>query len=65
MADVRRRDQERLELQLVGGITAGRALLRGNLATPEPAPLTRPQRETRALNDGAAAVIEREDATGS
>ena len=45
MADVRRRDQERLELQLVGGITAGRALMRGNVATPEPAPLTRPQHE--------------------
>ena len=64
MADVRRRDLERLELQVVGGISAGHALLRGNLTTPEPAPLTRPQRETRALNDGAAEVIEREDAPG-
>jgi glutathione-regulated potassium-efflux system protein KefB len=61
MADVRRRDTERLELQLAGGITAGRALLRGNLTTPEPAPLTRPQRATRALNDAAAAAIERDD----
>jgi len=56
--DVRRRDQERLELQVVGGITAGRTLLRGNVATPEPAPLTRPQHEAVALNPEAAAVIE-------
>jgi glutathione-regulated potassium-efflux system protein KefB len=59
MADVRRRDEERFEQQLVGGIAAGRSLLRGNLVTPEPAPLTRPQRETRALNDAAAEAIER------
>jgi glutathione-regulated potassium-efflux system protein KefB len=58
MDDVRRRDTERLGLQIAGGIAAGRALLRGNLATPEPAPLTRPQRETRALNDAAADVLE-------
>ena len=59
LADVRRRDEARFEQQLVGGLAAGRALLRGNLATPEPAPLIRPQRETRALNDAAAEVIER------
>ena len=58
MADVRQRDQERFELQLAGGITAGRALMRGNLATPEPAPLTRPQHGPRALNPEAAEVIE-------
>jgi glutathione-regulated potassium-efflux system protein KefB len=57
MADVRARDRERLELQVVGGITAGRSLMRGNVATPEPEPLARPQRETRTLNEGAAAVI--------
>jgi glutathione-regulated potassium-efflux system protein KefB len=59
MADVRRRDQERLEMQLVGGITAGRTLLRGNVATPEPAPLTRPQHDAVALNPEAAAAIQR------
>ncbi len=58
MADVRRRDEERFEQQLVGGIAAGRSLLRGNLVAPEPAPLTRPQRATRALNDAAAEVID-------
>jgi glutathione-regulated potassium-efflux system protein KefB len=57
MADVRRRDGERFELQLAGGITAGRALMRGNLATPEPAPLVRPQHGPRALNPEAAAAI--------
>jgi glutathione-regulated potassium-efflux system protein KefB len=59
MADVRARDRERLALQVVGGITAGRSLMRGNLATPEPEPLVRPQHESRALNQDAAAVIER------
>jgi glutathione-regulated potassium-efflux system protein KefB len=58
MEDVRRRDQERLELQLVGGITAGRSLLRGNMPTPEPAPLTEPQHPGRALNPEAARVIQ-------
>jgi len=61
MADVRARDRERLEMQIVGGITAGRSLMRGNLATPEPEPLVRPQREPRTLNEGAAAVIRPEE----
>jgi len=61
MEDVRRRDQERLELQLVGGITAGRSLLRGNMPTPEPAPLTEPQHPGRALNPEAARVIQAEN----
>jgi glutathione-regulated potassium-efflux system protein KefB len=57
MVDVRRRDQERLEMQIVGGISAGRTLLRGNAVTPEPAPLTRPQHGAVALNAEAAAAI--------
>lgn len=57
MDDVRRRDQERLALQLAGGITAGRSLLRGNLVTPEPVPLVRPQHESLALNTAAAEVL--------
>ncbi len=57
MDDVRRRDEERLALQLAGGITAGRALLRGNVATPEPAPLVRPQHGSVALNPAAAEVL--------
>jgi glutathione-regulated potassium-efflux system protein KefB len=64
MEDVRRRDQERLQLQLVGGITAGRSLMRGNVATPEPAPLTPPQREPRPLDAATAAVIAAESKSG-
>ncbi len=65
MTDVRRRDEERLEQQLVGGIKAGRDLMRGNLTTPEPAPLTQPQRETRPLNAAAAEAIEGQDKSSS
>ncbi|MGQ3073907.1 MAG: monovalent cation:proton antiporter-2 (CPA2) family protein [Ferrovibrionaceae bacterium] len=36
--DVRERDRQRVELELVGGLEAGRSMLRGNLVTPEPAP---------------------------
>jgi glutathione-regulated potassium-efflux system protein KefB len=61
MDDVRRRDAERLELQVVGGLAAGRSLLRGNLATPEPAPLTPPRRDAVALNTAAADAIEPEE----
>jgi glutathione-regulated potassium-efflux system protein KefB len=60
MADVRRRDEERFELQLAGGITAGRSLMRGNMTTPEPAPLTRPRRDAKPLNEAAAAAITRD-----
>ena len=38
--EVRERDIERLELQIAGGLTAGRWLLRGNIQTPEPEPLS-------------------------
>jgi len=41
--DVRRRDKERLELQIVGGLTAGRSLWRGNMQTPMPEPFTPPR----------------------
>jgi glutathione-regulated potassium-efflux system protein KefB len=54
IADVRRRDGERLELQLVGGITAGRWLLRGNMQTPQPEPFVRPAREGEVLSPAAA-----------
>ena len=42
--DVRDRDAQRVELQLVGGITAGRSLMRGNMVTPEPEPFFPPQK---------------------
>jgi glutathione-regulated potassium-efflux system protein KefB len=54
MADVRQRDEDRLGLQLIGGVMAGRSLMRNNQSTPEPAPLTRPKHEGRALNPEAA-----------
>ncbi|MCW8088439.1 monovalent cation:proton antiporter-2 (CPA2) family protein [Sabulicella glaciei] len=42
--DVRARDQERVEIELVAGLEAGRKLIRGNVETPEPSPFfkTRP-----------------------
>ena len=42
---------------MVEGITGGRFLLRGNVATPEPAPLIRPQQECKPLNAEAAEAI--------
>ena len=41
-ADVRARDQERLELQVAGDLKSGRELIRGNAPIPEP--LTKPQK---------------------
>ncbi len=58
--DVRRRDEERFELQLVEGMAAGRSLMRGNLRTPQPAPYVKPKREGQALNEEAAEVLEEE-----
>lgn len=56
--DVRRRDEERLALQLVGGFTAGRSLLRGNMKTPEPTPLTPPKTKARPLSPSTAEVMD-------
>jgi glutathione-regulated potassium-efflux system protein KefB len=53
-ADVRRRDAERLELQVAGDIYAGRSLLAG--AAPVPTPLIEPRRESQALSEQTAAV---------
>ena len=58
--DVRRRDEERFTLQLSGGIQAGRALMRGNAVTPQPAPYVKPRREGQALNEEAAEALEEE-----
>ena len=58
--DVRRRDEERFTLQLSGGIQAGRALMRGNAVTPQPAPYVKPRREGKALNEEAAEALEEE-----
>ncbi len=40
--DVRERDERRVELELVGGLVAGRKLIRGNMTTPEPEPFFPP-----------------------
>lgn len=56
--DVRRRDEERLTLQLTGGLSAGRSLMRGNAVTPKPEPYVKPRRPGQVLNetpDGEAA----------
>ena len=59
--DVRRRDEERFTLQLAGGLTAGRNLMRGNITTPQPAPYVKPRREGQALNEEAAEALEDEE----
>ncbi len=56
MDDVRRRDQERLELQLAEGIFAGRDLMRG--ARPVPTPLSPPKRPSQTFNEEGEAVGE-------
>ena len=61
--DVRDRDAERFEMQLAGGIEAGRGLMRGNMRTPKPTPFTRPRKEGEAINEEAEDIIgESEDA---
>jgi glutathione-regulated potassium-efflux system protein KefB len=55
--DVRQRDAERFTLQLAGGLTAGRSLMRNNQQTPQPAPYRAPRRDTKALNEEAAEAI--------
>ena len=54
-ADMRRRDTERLALQLAEGELAGKNLMHVKPVMPEP--LTQPKREGRALN------LETEEAT--
>jgi glutathione-regulated potassium-efflux system protein KefB len=56
--DVRRRDEQRLEMQIAGGPGAGMTLMRGNIATTQPAPLVTPRKEGRPLNEEAAEAIE-------
>ena len=54
LADVRRRDSERLQVQMTGGLTAGGDLMRGNM--PTPTPLTKPKRAAQALSEETAVV---------
>src|SRR5690606_5611224 len=55
--DVRRRDEQRLDMQIAGGLRAGLSLTRGNIATTQPAPLIVPRTEGKALNEEAAEAI--------
>ena len=50
--DVRRRDEERLTLQVAGGLQAGRALMRNNISTPQPEPYVKPRREGSGAQRG-------------
>ncbi|HEV7633175.1 MAG TPA: monovalent cation:proton antiporter-2 (CPA2) family protein [Steroidobacteraceae bacterium] len=60
VAEIRRRDAARLELETVGGVEAGRDLLLGNV--PVPRPLTPPTRAGQALSPETAAVTSNDDA---
>jgi glutathione-regulated potassium-efflux system protein KefB len=63
-AEVRRRDAERLQLELAGGIMAGVEMLQGNMRM-KPKPLIPPKRQGQALNDPAAAATPRGSAPQS
>jgi glutathione-regulated potassium-efflux system protein KefB len=55
VAEVRKRDEARFDLQLVGDISSGLAYLKGNV--PVPAPLQQPRQAGRALNEETAAAM--------
>ena len=54
--DVRRRDEDRLVLQVSGGLQAGRNLMRGNAVTPQPAPYVKPRREGQVFDEDGAEI---------
>jgi glutathione-regulated potassium-efflux system protein KefB len=56
LAAVRTRDAERLQLQISGGLQAGRDLFK-----PQPTPLIPPKREARPLNEETAVVADSPD----
>ena len=53
--DIRQRDDERLDLQLAGGIHAGNDLMKGNM--PVPGPLIKPRQPGRPLSEETASVL--------
>jgi len=63
IADVRRRDAERLDLQVTGGMRAGLDLMKGN--APVPGPLIKPRRAGQVINAEAADVAAPENADAS
>jgi glutathione-regulated potassium-efflux system protein KefB len=63
-AEVRRRDAERVELELAGGgLQAGAGLLLRN--APKPTPFTPPRRPARALSGETASVTGADPAPGA
>jgi glutathione-regulated potassium-efflux system protein KefB len=62
LEDVRQRDDERFALQIAGGLTAGRYLMRNNQQTPKPEPYLRPTKKSEALNPEAAGVLNEDPA---
>lgn len=61
--DVRVRDAQRLDLQLAGDIRDGRNFMKGNIATPVPAPVTTPRRPGQALNEETAGMLAKKPAS--
>ncbi len=59
-AEIRRRDAERFELEMAGGLRAGAGLMHNN-TSPKPTPFTTPKREGQALNEETAEVIKSPD----
>ena len=59
LAGVRARDAERLQLQIAGGLAAGRSLTIKN--QPQPVPLTPPKRGARPLTEETAVVAAEDD----
>ena len=55
--NVRRRDAERFQLQVAGGIYAGTSLIKGN--APVPTPLSTPRQAGRALSEETEELIRR------
>ena len=61
LEDVRNRDAQRVDLELAGGLEAGRVLMRGNMTTPQPSPYIKPVREGQVITVDPASS----DASGS
>ena len=61
---MRRRDEARLDLQVTGGMAAGRSLMRGNMPTPQPEPYIKPPREGLLVNEAEAPPEARIDNEG-
>ena len=58
--EVRRRDDERLDLQVTGDLYSGTSLLHNNV--PVPTPLSKPRQAARALSEETADMIRKPDA---